>query len=124
MNIGTTGAKGEKLARKLLEQKGYKTVCTNFQTRFGELDIVCRNDEFIVFAEVKTRGERYMVSGRDSVGFSKQGKIIKAASQYLQQNPCELQPRFDVVEIVIGDKDVQIEHIENAFSAGGRHEFF
>ena len=66
MNIGKTGEKGEKLAARFLEKKGYTIIAKNFQTRFGEIDIICRNKEYLVFAEVKTRSGQYLVSGRDA----------------------------------------------------------
>ncbi len=124
MNIGKTGEKGEKIAARFLEKKGYTIIAKNFQTRFGEIDIICRNKQYLVFAEVKTRGERFIVSGRDAVGFAKQQRILKAAIQYMQNDPVELQPRFDVVEVVFGEKECQIEHIENAFDAGGLYGLF
>lgn len=124
MNIGKTGEKGEKIAARFLEKKGYTIIAKNFQTRFGEIDIICQNKQYLVFAEVKTRGERFLVSGRDAVGFAKQQRILKAAIQYMQNDPVELQPRFDVVEVVFGEKECQIEHIENAFDAGGLYGLF
>lgn len=124
MNIGITGEKGEKLAARFLEKKGYTIIAKNFQTRFGEIDIICRNREYLVFAEVKTRSGQYLVSGRDAVGTAKQQRILKASIQYMQNDPVELQPRFDVVEVMFGDKECQIEHIENAFDAGGLYGLF
>ncbi len=124
MNIGTTGEKGEKLAVRHLEKKGYTIVARNFQTRFGEVDIICKNKQYIVFAEVKTRSEGYLICGRDAVGAAKQRRIFKAAMQFLQSDPVELQPRFDVIEIVLSDKECKIEHIENAFDLRGMNGFF
>lgn len=123
MNIGFSGSAGEKYACKMLTKKGYKILSRNFQTRFGEIDIVCRDNDYIVFVEVKTRSQQYVGSGREAVNYSKQSKIIKAAVQYLQQNPLELQPRFDVVEVTTINGACSAEHIVNAFDAGGRYEF-
>ncbi len=123
MNIGLSGTAGEKYACKMLTKKGYKVLSRNFQTRFGEIDIVCSDNDYIVFVEVKTRSQQYVGKGREAVTYSKQSKIIKAAVQYLQQNPIELQPRFDVVEITDANGTFSAEHIVNAFDAGGRYEF-
>ncbi len=123
MNIGASGTAGEQYACKFLSKKRYKILSRNFQTRFGEIDIVCRDKNNIVFVEVKTRGQQHIASGREAVTYSKQGKIIKAAVQYLQQNPSTLQPRFDVVEVTEDGGKYSAEHIINAFDAGGRREF-
>ncbi len=124
MNIGKTGTAGEKAAADYLKKKGFKIISQNYQTRYGELDIVCTYKKYIVFAEVKTRSKNYMISGREAVNFSKQRKIIKAALQYMQSYKIDLQPRFDVVEIVICDDKFDISHIENAFTADGFNEYF
>lgn len=124
MNIGKTGEEGETLAVRFLEKNGYAVLERNYQTRFGEVDIICRNERFLVFAEVKTRTDRPLVSGFDAVDRSKQRKILKAAMQYCQANPLELQPRFDVIAVIFGNRDAKIEHIENAFDSGGLYGFF
>lgn len=119
MNIGKTGESGEKAALEYLQSKGYIPLARNFYTRYGELDIVCKNDRYLVFAEVKTRADGSRYTGREAVTVQKQRKILKAAMLYMQQYPQNLQPRFDVVEVtVIGENDLQISHIENAFDGG------
>ena len=123
MNIGKVGSDGEKTAINYLKKHKYKILSQNYQTYFGEIDIVCKIDNYIVFVEVKTRSDNYMVSGRDSVTLSKQKRIIKAAMQYLQSYRPELQPRFDVIEITVGKENNKIVHIENAFSAEGFYGF-
>ena len=123
MNIGIVGSAGEDKAIKFLKKNKYKIIIKNYQTYFGELDIVCQKEGFIIFVEVKTRSENYMVSGRDAVSPSKQKKIIKAAMQYLQTHKTDLQPRFDVVEITLKNGKDEIVHIENAFTVGGYHGF-
>lgn len=124
MNLGKTGLKGEASAARFLKSKGYRIISRNYQTRYGELDIVCRNDSYIVFAEVKTRSENYIVSGVDAVNLAKQKRIVKAALQFLQENSYDLQPRFDVLEIVIVGDGETVTHIENAFSATDYHGFY
>ena len=123
MNIGIVGSAGENKAVKYLKKHKYKILSQNYQTFFGELDIICRKGEYIVFVEVKTRSKNYMVSGRDSVTSAKQKRIIKAAMQYLQSYKFDLQPRFDVIEITVEKDNDEIVHIENAFSAEGFHGF-
>lgn len=123
MNIGKVGSAGEKAAVDYLKKKKYKIISRNYQTYFGELDIICSYQSYIIFVEVKTRSDNYMVSGRDSVTRSKQKKVVKAAMQYLQSYKPKLQPRFDVIEITVGKEKDSIVHIENAFSAEGFHGF-
>ncbi|MDD6284796.1 MAG: YraN family protein [Firmicutes bacterium] len=120
MNIGITGESGEQLAVKHLQSEGYKITVRNYQSRFGEIDIICENDEYIVFAEVKTRASDALVSGRFAVTAAKQRRIIKTAMLYLQQNQSPLQPRFDVIE-VSGKEG--LNHIENAFDIGAFHGY-
>lgn len=113
------GRAGEDAAAALLQKKGYEIVCRNYHSRFGEIDIIARNAEFLVFAEVKTRDENYQVSPLEAVTKGKQNKIIKTALLYLQKNPASLQPRFDVIGIVMKPDRraiVSVEHIENAFA--------
>lgn len=123
MNLGTVGENGEDYAAEYLSKKGYEVITRNFHSRFGEIDIICRYKNFIVFAEVKTRGRTALVSGREAVTPSKQRKIIKTALLYLSlNNIAELQPRFDVLEITLGER-VEVEHIENAFDGSAFHGF-
>ena len=123
MNIGHVGSTGEKAAVDYLKKKKYKIISRNYQTYFGELDIICTHQNYIIFVEVKTRSDNYMVSGRDAVTKSKQKRIIKAAMQYMQSYKPNYQPRFDVIEITVGKDKDNIVHIENAFTAEGFYGF-
>ncbi|MFR5639738.1 MAG: YraN family protein [Butyricicoccus sp.] len=111
------GAWGEKAARLYLEKRGWHTAATNFRTRFGEIDIIAENAQYVIFAEVKTRKTLATV-WRVTVTPAKQAKIIAAAQAWLQEHPTEKQPRFDVIE-VYGEENAsvppRINHLENAF---------
>lgn len=113
-----SGAWGEQAARVYLERKGYRTVETNFRTRFGEIDIITAQGKYIVFVEVKTRKSDRFAAAREFVTPAKQQRIIAAASLWLRQHPSEKQPRFDVIE-VYGEEGTatvpRINHLENAF---------
>ena len=123
MNLGSTGSNGESYAAEYLQNKGYEIITRNFSSRFGEIDIVCKKDNFIVFVEVKTRGRKALISGREAVTTGKQKKIIKTALIYLSaKGITNLQPRFDVVEIMITER-VTVEHIINAFDGGAFRGF-
>ena len=112
------GAWGEKKARRFLEAHGWHTVETNFRTRFGEIDIIAENAEYLIFAEVKTRRNTRFGTAREAVTPSKQAKLLAAAEAWLQEHPTEKQPRFDVIE-VYGEEGAllppRINHLENAF---------
>ena len=114
------GILGEVCAARMLREKGYTIYTANYRCRFGEIDIIAANDKYITFTEVKTRSPGAISTAREAVDRRKQEKIIKTAQLYLQSNPVELQPRFDVVEVYI-DKEQRVEkinHIENAFDGG------
>ena len=114
-----TGAWGEALAADYLQKKRYKIVATNYRTRFGEIDLIVRNKQYLVFVEVKLRKAGEFAAAREYVDRRKQDKIRVTASVYLSQNPTHLQPRFDVIEIYApqghATADPKITHLEDAF---------
>lgn len=109
------GSAGESAAAAYLKKKRYKIVERNFSCRFGEIDIIARQGQYIVFAEVKTRKNENFAMAREFVTRSKQERIIKSAMLWLQQNDVDLQPRFDVIEVIGEGRQRRIQHIENAF---------
>lgn len=117
--MSQNGALGEQYAAEYLLKKGYRISARNFRSRYGEIDIIAENADFVVFAEVKTRDRNYIFRPSEAVTVSKQRKIIKTAQYYLLENEKGLQPRFDVIEIVTASKNdfhvLEIEHIEDAF---------
>ena len=113
------GKLGEEYAAEILIKKGYKIIARNYHSRFGEIDIIAENNNYIVFVEVKTREKNYSVSPLEAVTAGKQNKIIKTALLCLQKNETSLQPRFDVIGIITEAKNfkvISVEHIENAFN--------
>lgn len=122
------GAAGEVMAARFLREKGYTLVGVNVRTRFGEIDMIAQKDTYLVFVEVKTRGEEALYEPREAVTGAKQSKILKTAALYLHQHPTDLQPRFDVIEVFTGAGDPltpkAIDHIENAFESGDLHAAF
>lgn len=103
-------------AAEYLRLKRYKLIEANFRTRVGEIDLIVRNRKYICFVEVKQRDVNSIASPKEFVNSSKQQKIIATAKIYLAQNRCDLQPRFDVVEIYTKDNQIKsIKHLENAF---------
>lgn len=115
MNLGLFGLEGEEKAAKYLKKQGYNIIAKNFQTRFGEIDIIAEDKEYIVFVEVKARSEKSIAEPREFVDIRKQRKIIKTTEIYLSENPTAKQPRFDVVEVKKDKMKIHINHIVNAF---------
>lgn len=128
MNKLTSGGLGEIYAARYLRDNKYDILGANFQCRHGEIDIIAEKDGYIVFIEVKTRSKGAVVSGKEAVDYNKQKKIITTAMVYLQTREIGLQPRFDVIEVIIkGGTDFKVEkinHIINAFSAEGFNAAF
>ena len=114
-----TGAWGEALAADYLRRKRYEPVAAGYRSRFGEIDLIVKNKKFLVFVEVKLRKDDRFAHAREFVDSRKQDKIRITASMYLSQNPTNLQPRFDVIEIYapegIGTSRPEIHHMEDAF---------
>lgn len=113
------GAWGEQVAARYLRRKHYEIIACNYRCRFGEIDIICRNRRFLAFVEVKLRKTADYGEAREFVGFDKQNRLRSTAALWLQQNPTDLQPRFDVLEIYAPEglqtKRPVITHLENAF---------
>lgn len=106
------GRLGEKKAEEYLKNQGYKILALNYKTHFGEIDIICKDKEVIVFVEVKTRKNDAFGSPAEAVNRVKQQKYFKVATEYLIKNKLNsLECRFDVVEI----SDNKINHIKDAF---------
>ncbi len=112
------GNYGEKVVTFYLEKKGYTILSRNFCIKGGEIDIIATHGEYITFVEVKTRTPDFMTSGFDAVTKTKRKLIIKTAEMYTLKNPHDLQPRFDVAQVIINNKKVVgFNYIENAFDA-------
>lgn len=113
------GAWGEEQAARYLRRKGYTVVERNYSCRFGEIDLIARSRGVIAFVEVKLRRNADFAQAREFVTFSKQQKILKSASLWLSVHDCELQPRFDVIEIYAPEgmesKRLTVNHLEDAF---------
>ena len=114
-----SGAWGEALAAEFLRKKHFKTVAAGFRCRFGEIDLIVSNRQYLVFVEVKLRKSDKFAQAREFVDFRKQNRIRTTAALYLEQNPTHLQPRFDVIEIYAPEgletRNPTIHHLEDAF---------
>ena len=113
------GAWGEALAAEYLRKKKYQILATGYRCRFGEIDLIVCDKHYLVFVEVKLRKSDYFAKAYEYVDFRKQNRLRTTASIFLAQNPTELQPRFDVIEIYApqGTATInpEIHHMEDAF---------
>ena len=120
MNHKDLGNSGENTACLFLESKGFKIIAKNYRAFRKEIDIIALKDEYIIFAEVKTRSSAKFGTPSESVGITKQRHIILSAKKFLTDNDrlyAELQPRFDIIEIYADIKTGKnyVRHIECAF---------
>ena len=110
------GKQGEALAVRRLKKAGYKIIETNYRTRLGEIDIIAKDKDTIVFIEVKTRTSVHFGSPKWAVTPKKQKKISMVALYYLKAtNQSAVRARFDVVTIISNRDKPQVEIIKNAF---------
>jgi len=109
------GKTSEIIAANFLKKKGYKILAMNYKNKIGEIDIIAKDKNIIVFVEVKARSSKLFGHPFEAINNEKQLKIRRVAELYLitkhlTESPC----RFDAISI-LGQDDYEIEHIENAF---------
>lgn len=111
------GALGEEAAKEYLRRCGLKFLTANFQSHRGEIDLIFRDGDCLVFAEVKTRSTEEWVRPAAAVNLRKRRLLSRTALYYLGRlkNPT-VKARFDVVEVLLRDGRVdQVRHVANAF---------
>ena len=121
------GARGEELAVRHLEARGFEVVERNFRTRYGELDVIARDGRYLVFCEVKTRIVRRSAPGEDvlgpfaAIGGRKQRQVRAMAREWLGagrlDGPRPPEVRFDAIGISFDatGRLLALEHLEAAF---------
>ncbi|MBQ6947251.1 MAG: YraN family protein [Clostridia bacterium] len=119
MDSRQMGLYGELVAARYLRRKKYTILETNFHSRYGEIDIVAKQKDTVVFVEVKTRDISSSSRPMEAVSASKQQKIKSTALVYLgSRYDTEVNVRFDVIEVLAvttGKKEMKINHIIDAF---------
>jgi putative endonuclease len=111
------GAYGERVATRVLTDAGMRIVSRNWRGRGGELDIVARDGDTIVFCEVKTRRGTAFGAPVEAVNPAKVRRLRALAAQWLRAHPeARGEVRFDVISVVLGQRGpARIEHIRAAF---------
>ncbi len=114
MNKRNVGSYYENIAEEYLINKGYVILNRNYRCRFGEIDIICRYDSYIVFVEVKYRSSLKYGEPVEAVTYTKQRKICRTASYFIMNNKYgqNVNYRFDIIGIM---GNHSIIHYENAF---------
>ena len=112
------GVLGENAAKKHLRKKGLKFLTANFNSGRGEIDLIFRDDDCLVFVEVKTRSSEAWVRPAAYVNKEKRLRLTRCAFDYLRllRSP-EIKIRFDVVEVLLLDGDIkEVRHLPNSFT--------
>ncbi|MGD9158792.1 MAG: YraN family protein [Desulfobacteraceae bacterium] len=110
------GKAGEDIAFKKIKKLGYKCLERNYRCALGEIDLIARHGDYLVFIEIKTRRGRDTGYAKEAVTDRKKRQISKTALFYMKENDCnDTKSRFDVVAVSINQGKTDIEVIQNAF---------
>jgi putative endonuclease len=112
------GELGERAAKKHLRKLGLKFLTANFRSDHGEIDLVFRDDDCLVFVEVKSRSSEDWTRPAAAVDKRKRRLLSQTAQDYLKllKNP-QVKIRFDIVEVLLTDGEVrEVRHLPNTFS--------
>lgn len=119
------GELGERAARRHLQRQGLKFLTANFRTDRGEIDLVCREKDCLVFVEVKTRSSEEWMRPAAAVNAERRRRLTRAALDYLRllRNP-QVKLRFDIVEVLLQDGTVrEVRHLPNSFAMERPHRY-
>ena len=116
------GQQGEAYAAAALSELHYTILARNWRTRTGELDIIARDGEWLVFVEVRARRRRhlgrapFLGTPEESVTRAKQIQLVNMAETYLLDHPWDGPWRIDIVAVEIGPNDelLRLAHLEDA----------
>ena len=116
------GAAGEQLARRHLEQQGYRFVAANWRRPYGELDLVMRDGDVLVFVEVKTRSGQRLFTAEESLTAAQARRLLRGAQAFLaeREDLANLFWRIDLVAITLTPTGVvsRLTHIVDAVRSG------
>ena len=109
------GEEGESLAQNYLSELGYQILESNWRFQKAEVDIIAKEDNFLVFVEVKCRSTDIFGEPQTFVSEKKQALFKSASEGYLEQKDLDYEIRFDVISVILGAQKAKIEHFKDAF---------
>jgi len=110
------GKIGEDLARQRLKDLGYRIIKVNYTCALGEIDLIARDGDVLVFVEIKTRKKKSLGLAKEAVTKKKQVKLSKVALAYMKYNNLwGSKARFDVVAVGVSEGKKEIEIVKDAF---------
>ncbi|WP_282779650.1 YraN family protein [Phaeodactylibacter xiamenensis] len=113
------GHAGESIAKRYLEERGYRILETNWRYRRAEVDLIAMDGKTLVFVEVKTRNTTAFGEIEDFVTRKKEDLLIAAAHAYMEHIDHDWEIRFDIIAILyLDEQSYSVKHIEDAFFPG------
>jgi putative endonuclease len=110
------GKRGEEIALRFLKRNGYQIIEKNYVCRMGEMDLIAKEKDTLVFVEVKTRTSTAFGPPQLAVNPTKQRQLSKVALSFLKEKKLEdVKARFDVVAVLVRARNEEIELIKDAF---------
>ncbi|HEU4481374.1 MAG TPA: YraN family protein [Actinomycetota bacterium] len=110
------GRSGEDLAASLYRDLGFRIVDRNCRVGRGEIDLIAVKDRLLVFCEVKTRRTNRWGEPSEAVGYAKQARLRRLAAGWMRRHrPGPVEVRFDVVSVIVGERDTWVTHLPEAF---------
>ena len=110
------GRRGEELALRKIKRLGYTCIARNYRCALGEVDLIAKDGDTLVFIETKTRTGANLAYAKEAVDERKRRQLSKVALAFMKANNCcEVKSQFDVVAVSLQGKQERIELIKNAF---------
>ncbi len=119
------GQAGERAAKQHLQKRGLKFLTANFRSDRGEIDLIFRDEDCLVFVEVKARSSAAWLRPAAAVNAGKRLRLTRCAFDYLRllKNP-PIKIRFDVVEVLLEDRVViEVRHLPNTFTLSAPYRY-
>ena len=108
------GKQGEELANEFLRKNGYTILETNYRYRKAEIDLIAQKDQTLAIVEVKTRTSTDFGTPESFVNKKKINLILEATNAYVDEKNLDLEISLDIISVILG-KQIEIEHIQNAY---------
>ena len=110
------GRRGEELALNKIKRLGYTCIARNYRCALGEVDLIAKDGDTLVFIETKTRKGASLAYAKEAIDARKRRQLSKVALAFMKANNCcEVKSRFDVVAVSLQGNQERIEVIKNAF---------